>query len=80
MELTFYVEYEVKETFSETITIEFAPDTLDDDAFDFIDEIKEDCSKAESEIDYYFSNNFEPIVLGWRDCTLTKIEHVKDGE
>ena len=74
MELTFYVEYKVKETFTETITIEF------DDDGDVLERIKEDCFNVDSEIDYYFSNNFEPIVIEWRDCTLTKIEGWKDGE
>ena len=35
---------------------------------------------VDGDIDFYFSNNFEPIALNWSDCTLTKIEHVKDGE
>ena len=75
-ELTFYVEYEVKETFTDTITIEYH----DDDVDDVLERIKEDSFSVDGDIDFYFSNNFEPIVLEWRDCTLTKIEHVKDGE
>ena len=75
-ELTFYVEYEVKETFTETITIEYH----DDDVDDVLERIKEDSFSVDGDIVFYFSNNFEPIVLEWRDCTLTKIEHVKDGE
>ena len=37
-ELTFYVEYEVKETFTETITIEYH----DDDVDDVLERIKEE--------------------------------------
>ena len=76
MELTFYVEYEVKETFTETITIEYH----DDDVDDVLERIKEDSFSVDGDIDFYFRNNFEPIALRWEDCTLTKIEHVKGEE
>ena len=48
MELTFYVEYEVKETFTETITIEY----YDDDVDEVLERIEKDSFSVDGDIDF----------------------------